>query len=465
MPATANAPGWASLATMAAPPTWPPYGWNLAPRPTYSQFMPAMWPIGGTGGINRGGVSSSGGIGSINGGGTAGINGGVNGGINGGVTGGINSVVNAPAFALAGRAVPTVALSGGVPGCMVVYPFRMPATAGIATAATTTSVPAPPNHPQHMTQLPFQMVQMTGGGNLWGHAHQSLPAFRADSNSRPGSGVFLSNAPLTSAAALAHRPPTPAAQHHHQQSSHPQAQQPQHPHVAPVMASGGHGAGAASATDGHVVAAASATDGHALMVAPATSGHGVAAASGGYALTMAPVTNGHNVAPATNGHGVAAASGPDGRVLITASASAGHSSAVVSGPPSAAAAAAKPSSRKRTGSESGDSQPPPRKRGRRPKPKDNRVCLACAAVATPMWRMDRRGRLFCNACGTRLKKYGVCCTDCRNVPHNAARTRGRCDRCTAVLPPPDFTVFKSRDSASASALSATCKSASAPNTH
>ena len=41
-----------------------------------------------------------------------------------------------------------------------------------------------------------------------------------------------------------------------------------------------------------------------------------------------------------------------------------------------------------------------------------RSCACCHTASTPLWRDAGHGRVLCNACGIRFKKYGLLCATC-----------------------------------------------------
>ena len=81
-----------------------------------------------------------------------------------------------------------------------------------------------------------------------------------------------------------------------------------------------------------------------------------------------------------------------------------------------------------------------------------RFCVCCHVTSTPLWRDAGHGRVLCNACGIRFKKYGLFCNNCsvrtllvsilslphvffvQYVPCKNERDSKICRRCQSMLP-------------------------------
>jgi len=62
-----------------------------------------------------------------------------------------------------------------------------------------------------------------------------------------------------------------------------------------------------------------------------------------------------------------------------------------------------------------------------------RSCVCCGTTSTPLWRDAGQGRVLCNACGIRFKKYGLFCPNCAYVPCKTEREFKSCRRCQCLL--------------------------------
>lgn len=62
-----------------------------------------------------------------------------------------------------------------------------------------------------------------------------------------------------------------------------------------------------------------------------------------------------------------------------------------------------------------------------------KVCASCKTKKTPLWRDAEDGTPYCNACGIRFKKYGICCPVCSYIPRKDEKFGNTCYQCGSTL--------------------------------